>query len=67
MCKVAYQLDFPDDLSKIHKTFHVSQHRKFVADKSTVVPLDDIQVDDLLNYVEKLVAIFEKKMKALCN
>ena len=34
-------------------------------DDSTVVLLDDIQVDDLLNYTEKPVAILDLKIKTL--
>lgn len=44
--RLAYWLDLPKELSQIHNTFHVSQLRKCVIDKSVVVPLDDIQVDD---------------------
>ena len=61
MGKVAYCLDLPDELSQIHSTFHVSQLQKYVVNKTVVVPLDDIQLDDLLNYVERLVAIIDKK------
>ena len=50
--KVAYRLDFPEELSQIHSNFHVSQLRKYVADDSAVIPLDDVQVDDRLNYIE---------------
>ena len=49
---VAYQLYFTDELSYIHNTFHVSQLHKCWADNSVVVPLDDIQVDERLNYIE---------------
>lgn len=55
----------PEELSQIHNTFHVPQLRKGVADDSTVFPLDDIQVDDCLNYFERPVAILDKKVKAL--
>lgn len=36
-----------------------------MANDSVVVPLDDIQVDDLLIYVERPVATLDQKMKAL--
>ena len=67
MGKVPYRLELPAELSKIHNTFHVSQMRKCVADETTMVPLEDIQVDDCLNYIEKLVAILDKKVKVLRN
>ena len=65
--KVAYRLDLPAELSQIHNTFHVSQLRKCVTDATEVVPLGDIQVDEQLGYVEKPVAIVERKTKALRN
>ena len=67
MGKVAYRLDLQEDLIKIHHTFHVLKLRKCVIDKSFVVPLDDIQVNDLLNYIEWPVAILDMKTKALRN
>ena len=36
-------------------------------DQEAVVSLDDIQVDERLNYVERPVAILERKMKVLRN
>ncbi|KAI3518312.1 hypothetical protein L1887_06894 [Cichorium endivia] len=65
--KVAYRLELPEELSQIHSTFHVSQLRKCLADETAFVPLDDIQVDERLNYVEKPIAILERKTKTLRN
>lgn len=36
-------------------------------DDTSVLPLEDVYVDERLNYVEKLVAILEKKTKTLRN
>jgi len=65
--KIAYRLDLPIELSQIHNIFHVSQLRKCVTDTTEVVPLGDIQVDERLGYVEKPVAIVERKTKTLQN
>ncbi|KAL4561750.1 hypothetical protein LXL04_033924 [Taraxacum kok-saghyz] len=65
--RVAYRLELPEELSLIHNTFHVSQLCKYIVDESAVVPLEDIQIDEQLNYVEKPIAILERKAKKLRN
>ena len=65
--KVAYQFDMSNGLSQIHNTFHVSQLQKCLADDSAVVCLDDIHVDEHLNYVERLIAILNMRTQTLCN
>ena len=63
--KVAHRLDLPEELSQIHNTFHILQLRKCVLDEVVVVSLDDIQVDECLNYVKRPVAFLERKVKVL--
>ncbi|KAL4565797.1 hypothetical protein LXL04_029903 [Taraxacum kok-saghyz] len=65
--RVPYRLELPEELSLIHNTFHVSQLRKCIVDESAVVPLEDIQIDERLNYVENPIAIPERKVKKLRN
>ena len=65
--KVAYRLELPEELSRIHSTFHDSQLRKCITNQEAVVSLDDIQVDEHLNYVKRLMAILEMKKKILRN
>ena len=62
---MAYRLELPTELSQIHNIFHVFQLRKCVADETEVVPLEDIQVDEHLNYIERLIAILDRKVKVL--
>ncbi|KAI3712329.1 hypothetical protein L1987_70880 [Smallanthus sonchifolius] len=64
---VAYRLELPEGLSRLHNTFHVSHLRKCLAEESTFVPLDDIELDERLNYVEEPVAILDRKVKKLRN
>jgi hypothetical protein len=63
--EVAYILELPMELSNIHPKFHVSHLRKCLADESTYVPLNDIEVDERLNYIEEPVAILDRKEKRL--
>ncbi|KAI3805573.1 hypothetical protein L1987_28084 [Smallanthus sonchifolius] len=65
--KVAYRLELPEELSGIHSTLHVSHLRKCLADETSHVPLNDIEVDERLNYVEKPVAILDWKENRLRN
>ncbi|KAK1435339.1 hypothetical protein QVD17_01100 [Tagetes erecta] len=64
---VAYRLELPEELTGIHNTFHVSYLRKCLADETSYVPLNDIEVDDKLNYVEEPVRIIDRKVKQLRN
>ncbi|GKA63342.1 putative reverse transcriptase domain-containing protein [Tanacetum coccineum] len=62
---VAYKLDFPEELNGVHDTFYVSNLKKCLADPTLQVPLDAIQVDAKLNFVEVPVEILEIKFKKL--
>nr|GEX16387.1 reverse transcriptase domain-containing protein [Tanacetum cinerariifolium] len=46
--KVAYNLELPQELSKVHHTFHVSNLKKCYADEPLVMSLEGIHVDDRL-------------------
>nr|APU93382.1 putative gag-pol polyprotein [Marshallia obovata] len=65
--EVAYRLELPEEMSAIHPTFHVSHLRKCVVDEHTHVPLNEIEVDDRLNYVEQPIAIVDRQEKRLRN
>nr|GEX17952.1 putative reverse transcriptase domain-containing protein [Tanacetum cinerariifolium] len=63
--KVAYRLEIPQELSRVHQTFHVSNMKKFYADEPLVMPLEGIHVDDKLHFVEEPVEIMEREIKQL--
>ncbi|GJU20928.1 retrotransposon protein, putative, ty3-gypsy subclass [Tanacetum coccineum] len=52
VCPIAYRLDLPKELNGVHDTFNVSNLKKCLADPTLQVPLDEIQVDAKLNFVE---------------
>ncbi|GJZ69947.1 putative reverse transcriptase domain-containing protein [Tanacetum coccineum] len=60
---VAYKLDLPEELNGVHDTFHVSNLKKYLADPTLQVPLDEIRVDANLNFVEEPVENLERKFK----
>ncbi|GJR27943.1 putative reverse transcriptase domain-containing protein [Tanacetum coccineum] len=62
---VAYRLELPEKLSRVHSTFHVSKLKKCMADEPLAIPLDEIQVDDKLNFIKEPVEILEREVKRL--
>ncbi|GJU65267.1 putative reverse transcriptase domain-containing protein [Tanacetum coccineum] len=62
---IVYRLELPQQLSKVHSTFHVSNLKKCLSDESLVIPLDEIQVDDKLHFVKKPVEIMDREDKRL--
>ncbi|GKE96220.1 hypothetical protein Tco_1581075 [Tanacetum coccineum] len=48
-----------------HDTFHVSNLKKCLADPTLKVPLNEIQVDAKLNFMEEPVEILEREFKKL--
>ncbi|GJS61397.1 putative reverse transcriptase domain-containing protein [Tanacetum coccineum] len=62
---VAYRLDLPQELYGVHETFHVSNLKKCLVDQTLQVSLDEIRVDDKLNFMEKPMEIMEREFKKL--
>ncbi|GKB89273.1 putative reverse transcriptase domain-containing protein [Tanacetum coccineum] len=62
---IAYRLRLPEELNGVHDTFHVSNLKKCLADPILQVPLDEIQVNAKLNFVEEPVEILDREFKKL--
>ncbi|GJT54292.1 putative reverse transcriptase domain-containing protein [Tanacetum coccineum] len=62
---LAYRLELPEQLSQVHSTFHVSNLNKCFVDEPLAIPLDEIQIDDKLNFVEEPVEIMDQEVKRL--
>ncbi|GJX85854.1 putative reverse transcriptase domain-containing protein [Tanacetum coccineum] len=62
---VAYRLELPQQLSRVHSTFHVSNLKKCLSDEPLAVPLDEIHIDDKLHFVEEPVEILDREVKKL--
>ncbi|GJU82359.1 putative reverse transcriptase domain-containing protein [Tanacetum coccineum] len=62
---VAYKLELPQELSRVHNMFHVSNLKKCYADEPLAVPLDGLHIDDKLQFVEEPVKIMDREVKRL--
>ncbi|GJX96353.1 putative reverse transcriptase domain-containing protein [Tanacetum coccineum] len=62
---IAYKLGLPQELSRVHNTFHVSNLRKYYADEPLAVPLDELHFDDKLRFVMKPAEIVDREVKRL--
>ncbi|GJT65268.1 putative reverse transcriptase domain-containing protein [Tanacetum coccineum] len=62
---VAYTLELPEELQGIHNTFHVSNLKKCLADENLIIPLDEIQHDDKLHFIEEPVEIVDREVMRL--
>ncbi|GJZ90894.1 hypothetical protein Tco_0662821 [Tanacetum coccineum] len=56
---VSYKLELPQELSRVHNTFHVSNLKKCYSDEPLAVPLEGLHVDDKLRFVEEPVEIMD--------
>ncbi|GKE42093.1 putative reverse transcriptase domain-containing protein, partial [Tanacetum coccineum] len=58
-------LELPQELSRVHHTFHVSNLKKCYANEPLVMPLEGIHVDDKLQFMEEPVEIMDREIKRL--
>nr|GEV22941.1 putative reverse transcriptase domain-containing protein [Tanacetum cinerariifolium] len=65
MGKVAYNLELPKELSRVHHTFHVSNLKKCHADEPLAVPMDGLHFDDKVHFVDELVEVVDREVKRL--
>ena len=62
---MVYRISLPPSLSNLHDVFHVSQLRKYIADPSHVVQVDDVEVRDDLTIETLPTRIEDRKVKQL--
>ncbi|GJR20482.1 putative reverse transcriptase domain-containing protein [Tanacetum coccineum] len=56
---LAYRLELPEQLRRVHSTFHVSNMKKCFVDEPLAIPLDEIQIDDKLHFIKEPVEIID--------
>nr|GEZ31476.1 uncharacterized mitochondrial protein AtMg00810-like [Tanacetum cinerariifolium] len=57
------RLELPQELSRVHHTFHVSNLKKCSADEPLAMSLEGVHIDETLQFVEEPVEIMEQKIK----
>ncbi|GJU86578.1 putative reverse transcriptase domain-containing protein [Tanacetum coccineum] len=62
---VAYKLELPQELSRVHNIFHVSNLKRCYTNDPLTVLLDGLHVDDKLQFVEEPVEIIDREVKQL--
>ncbi|GJS55348.1 putative reverse transcriptase domain-containing protein [Tanacetum coccineum] len=62
---VAYKLELPEELSNVHSSFYVSNLKKCLSDESFIIPMNELQLDDKLNFAEEPVEIMDREVKQL--
>nr|GEU66527.1 hypothetical protein [Tanacetum cinerariifolium] len=59
---VAYTLELPKELKGIHSMFHVSNLKKCLVDENLMIPLNEIQLDNKLHFIEEPVEIVDREV-----
>jgi hypothetical protein len=65
--EVAYQLEFPQQLSVVHDVFHMSQLKKCLQVPEEQVPLEDLVMSEDLTYQEYPVKLLETSKRVTRN
>ncbi|GJV51256.1 putative reverse transcriptase domain-containing protein [Tanacetum coccineum] len=58
---VTYTLELPKELSNVHNTFYVSNFKKYLSDKSLVIPMKELRLEKT-QLVEELVETWIEKL-----
>ena len=60
---VAYRLELPPKLNRIHNVFHVSMLKKYVSDPAYILETPPIELKEDLTFKVQPVAIIDQEMK----
>ncbi|XP_016740325.1 uncharacterized protein [Gossypium hirsutum] len=64
---MAYRLALPLELSKIHDVFHISMLCRYRSNLKHIVQIEELKMEPILSYKEKLIRNLAKEVKELRN
>ena len=64
---MAYRLEFPFDLDRIHDVFHVSLLCKYIPNPSHVLIVKIVEIQENLTYEEEPMQILDRREQVLSN
>ena len=64
---IAYRLELPQELERIHDVFHVSMLKKYISDPSHMLEAPPIELKENLSFEVQPVEIIDQKLKELRN
>ncbi|GKE39225.1 hypothetical protein Tco_1462630 [Tanacetum coccineum] len=62
---IAYKLELPQEFSRVHNLFHVSNLNKCYSNEPLAIQLEGLHVDDTLCFVEEPIEIIDREVKRL--
>jgi hypothetical protein len=65
--EVAYQSDFPPQLSDVHNVFHVSQLKKYMCVPEEQISMEDLDAKEDLSYQEYAIKILQTSERVMWN
>ena len=65
--EVAYRLELPSYLDRIHDVFHASMLRKYIPNPSHVLTAQPVEIQENLTYEEEPVQILDRREQVLRN
>ena len=60
---VAYKLQLLAELSSVHPVLHVSNLKKCLSNETLVIPLEEIEINENLLFIEEPVEIMDREVK----
>ena len=64
---MAYRLELPTSLSRIHDVFHVSLRKKYHPHPTHILQPEDIELEESQTYEERPIRLLDQKVNDLKN